>query len=38
MSADIFCRYIEYKMYMNLVHPRQPRLSYRDWLDFGHRQ
>lgn len=28
--SDVFCRYIEYKAYMDRLHPGCARLSYRD--------
>jgi hypothetical protein len=37
-GAEIFIRYRQYVGYMDRVHPGLPRLSYRDWLDFGNRE
>ena len=37
-SANLLVRFYEYKLYMAQKHPSLPRLSYRDWLDFGHRE
>lgn len=37
-GADVFIRFRECVRYMDIVHPGLPRLSYRNWLDFGNRE
>lgn len=36
-SADSFIRYREYRAYMARTYQGRSVLSYRDWLDYGHR-
>lgn len=34
----MFLGYRAYRLYMSINHPTGAVLSYRDWLDFGHRE
>ena len=35
---NIYLRYLEYKAHMAARYPGAAVLTYRDWLDFGHKE